>query len=255
MTGTDPIALAGRLAAAHWNRAALPRATLADPGLDLAGAYRVQRELVAALVPRRPILGYKGALTAPAAQRALGIDTPVTGVLLRHPGHDGGTQVRRDAFVGLMLETELSFRLARDVTEPLADDHATRGVVAGVAPAIELADLAFAEGGATGVDLVAANSAFGSFIRGDEFVANDLDALDVTLSRDGEVVHRGSSGSVMGGQLLAVRWIVNEVVAGGGSLCAGQILLTGSIGGLQPGVPGAWVAGFGSAGRIEFSVT
>ena len=49
-------------------------------GVDLDAAYMAQAGLVDRI--SAPISGFKGALTNQAAQTAMGIDTPVSGVLL-----------------------------------------------------------------------------------------------------------------------------------------------------------------------------
>ncbi|MDP6376289.1 MAG: hypothetical protein QF921_18120 [Pseudomonadales bacterium] len=243
-----------RLAGAYRARAPYPRITEIEPGMQLDAAYGVQKQLVELLSRQREIAGYKGALTAAAAQRNMGIDRPVTGVLFPLDGHDGGTNVESSAFGRLLIETELSFRLGADVTSALADEDAAASVIAAVAPAIELANLAF-ESQPAGADLVAANSAFGSFIRGEEVILTDLDGVAVTLYRDDELLYEGVSGEVLGGQLKAVRWLVNSVLELGYPVKAGHILLTGSIGGLQPGQPGDYVADFGAAGLVRFTVS
>ena len=53
----------------------------AMPGLSLADGACAQRELVAALVPRRgPVVGWKAGLTNEAVQRAFGVNHPVRGI-------------------------------------------------------------------------------------------------------------------------------------------------------------------------------
>ena len=135
---------ARQLLEAHERNAPYPQASKTFPDLDLDAAYAIQKQFVAALSARSEILGYKGALTAPRAQQNMGIDRPVTGALFARPGYDGGSEVPAAAFGRLMLETELSFRVARDIDAPLSTPEAAAAVIADVAPAVELANLSFA---------------------------------------------------------------------------------------------------------------
>ena len=82
----------------------------------------------------------------------------------------------------------------------------------------------------------------------------DLNGLQVTLKRDGELLHGIASGSVMEDQWQALRWLINQTVSLGYTIKAGQLLMTGLIGGIHPARPGAHLADFGAAGCIAFEI-
>jgi 2-keto-4-pentenoate hydratase len=63
-----------------------------------------------------------------------------------------------------------------------------------------------------------------------------------------------ASGSVMEDQWQALRWLINQTVSLGYTIKAGQLLMTGLIGGIHPARPGAHLADFGAAGCIAFEI-
>ena len=54
----------------------------------------------------------------------------------------------------------------------------------------------------------------------------------------------------MQGQLKALVWLVNTVLAQGYTLAAGHVLMTGSIGNMHPGAAGDYRAAFGTLGEL-----
>jgi 2-keto-4-pentenoate hydratase len=82
----------------------------------------------------------------------------------------------------------------------------------------------------------------------------DVNAVSVCLRRDGEVLHEARSGDLMGDQWDALKWLVNRVIELGYVVAAGQLLMTGALGGAHPAVPGRYAADFSELGVIEFAV-
>lgn len=247
--------IADGIAAAIENDTPPPRLSDAYPEAGLASAYRVQDAVIERLRDRFPITGYKAGLTAPPAQAVYAVDAPVTGVLLR-----GDIDPSRRTFAALAtgemrLETEIGFRTATVIDRPIDEADIPRVIASSVA-AVEIVQDRLAGGGKDVRDLVAVNVNARAVLLGDEIALerDDLNRRDVVLSHDGSELHRAPGGSVLGDQFAALRYLVNEVVRRGYRIRAGAILLTGAIGGLQPGEPGAWVAGYGGV-QITFEIT
>ncbi|MBZ0216513.1 MAG: fumarylacetoacetate hydrolase family protein, partial [Fimbriimonadaceae bacterium] len=57
----------------------------------------------------------------------------------------------------------------------------------------------------------------------------DLSALKGILSLNGEVVDEGFGSDVLGHPFESLAWIANKLVARGGGLNAGDIVMTGSL--------------------------
>ncbi|MEC7419282.1 MAG: hypothetical protein VX659_04410 [Pseudomonadota bacterium] len=109
-----------------------PEATIAD-------AYALQRAFVQALAEAGDwgaIAGYKAALTAPQAQKMMGVAQPVIGVLFSNGERPSQHLVQTDRPV--MLETELGFRLNAPIAHAV-DEHSATGYVGQVYPMVELA--------------------------------------------------------------------------------------------------------------------
>jgi len=234
-----------------------PNISKTEPTLDLAAAYTLQRAYTDALVESgESICGFKGALTAEAAQKSMGVTTPIIGALLAsgdltHPACDGNA-IAFDQVC--LLETEIGLTLGTDVSSEVTAQDVPH-IIEACMPMIEVASPNLV-GKPNGSDLVATNSASFGYIQGDA-TAPDwslLDDLSVSLDHAGARLHQGSSGEVLGGQCEAAAWLINTALEQGYVLSAGAILMTGSIGGIAPARPGDYLGSFGALGEIRFSI-
>lgn len=234
------------LRSAHDSNAPYPSYLDVQPDADLEAAYRVQRQFVDALPGQ--IIGYKAALTAEGGQHALGVDQPVVGVLFDWCATTADGARRQPRRVA--IETELGYRLKRDVETPVSPETVTE-VVGSCYPMLEIAAINLES--PNGIDMVASNSATWQFIRGNPVGLDeiDIDAITVSLTRDGELLHEAGSSTVMGSQRQALAWLINEVLARGYTLREGMLLMSGSIGPPQPGKAGAWRGDFSGMMSLE----
>lgn len=234
----------------------IPRASVHLDGLTAERAYQVQASLVGRRLRNDAAIGIKGGALTPAAQAALGLDGPVTGVLFRSGRIEPGGNVERRRFRRLLVEAEVGFELAQTVTAPLANLGALKHQIAAIRPCIELPDDSFAERGATGADLIAANVMSASFIAGPRFAPETpVSDLQVSVSRDGAQVHRGAATDAFPNPWAALLRLVNDSVSRRGPLAGGSLVITGALGGAFAGLPGAYEAAFGPLGSLSFRVT
>lgn len=235
--------------------------SLTLPDLTTEAAYHLQHQLITRLQANGgwgEIYGYKAALTAQAAQDAMGIDEPIIGALFQHGAQEANVQTAIQADRPVLLETELGFTLSKAITEPVSADNVLdsvsecRGMIELAAPNLQQRP--------SSIDLISSNSAsYGCLATDTGFkpAEIDLDALEVSLTRLGsadETLHSVPAGTVMQGQLNALAWLVNTVLAKGYTLAAGHVLMTGSIGNMHPGSPGGYQAGFGALGELTFTL-
>ena len=235
--------------------------SLTLPDLTTEAAYHLQHQLIKRLQTNGgwgEIYGYKAALTAQAAQDAMGIDEPIIGALFQHGAQEANVQTAIQADRPVLLETELGFTLSKAITEPvdagkvLNSISDCRGMIELAAPNLQQRP--------SSIDLISSNSAsYGCLATDTGFnpAEIDLDALEVSLTRLGsadETLHSVPAGTVMQGQLNALAWLVNTVLAKGYTLAAGHVLMTGSIGNMHPGSPGGYQAGFGALGELTFTL-
>ncbi|VEN72514.1 2-hydroxypenta-2,4-dienoate hydratase [Candidatus Desulfarcum epimagneticum] len=264
------LALAAALSACSQNREAagillraeaegrpVPLLSARYSDMDLAMAYGVQKAYVQKKLAAEKTAGFKAGLTSRGGQKRFGVDAPVAGVLFESGKLTGRASVDPKAFKRLMMETEIGFFVAAPLKKPVSDAGALRAFIREAAPVIELPDLGFADlKTLKGTDIIAGNAAARQFIVGaprsvDDF---DLNAVTVSLTRDGREINRGKGSEASGDQWRALLWLVNTMIGQGWELEPGHILLTGALGKMLPGKPGKHVADYGDFGKIAFEI-
>lgn len=231
---------------------------------EIRDAYKAQRRLVAAKISatgNNGIAGYKGGGANIAMLKSLGIAQPVFGVLLRQGEVTAPVRLKRSDFGQLWIETEVGFVTNRRIGSKLRNARETRAIVASIVPALELPDVAKAAAPSlpTGIsrpaEMIRRNVAASHFARGHPAsIPRDIDAVAVTLRKDGREVSTGRGGDAMGSQWLALQCLVNEIVEHRGAVAKGALIITGSLGIPQPGEIGTYRADFGELGAIEFVI-
>jgi 2-keto-4-pentenoate hydratase len=222
-------------------------------GLTVDQAYEIQAELVKLREDKGEVVtGYKAGLTAAQARKRFGLKEAVRGTLfksmLRRPG-----ALYQKNFVRMFIETEIGFRFGKDITEPIDDITSLERAVAIVFPAIELPDVAYVDMKLITVsDVIATNVTARKVLIGKAAKAEDLNAITVKLLHNGQEVTSGIGKNALGDQWEALRWTANDVLARGGKVKDGYIVITGSISKIVPAKPGKYLADYGDFGKIEF---
>ena len=246
---------AARLFTARTSGLAKPCCASDLSGVDEAMAYLVQAELVRMMTRHSPISGFKGALTGQAAQEAMGLKTPASGVLLAEMQWQEGSVIHLGDFNRPVLETEIGVVIARDIVAPITSEELS-GYVDHYQPMVEIADIGVENPGSMTVfDFIAGNSAAAGYIAGKPSEIEDVNGVAVTFTKDGELLHEGRGSDALGDQARAALWLINQLVGLGYTLKQGHILMTGSLGRIQMTIaPGYYVADFESFGKIQFEV-
>jgi 2-oxo-3-hexenedioate decarboxylase len=244
-------------------RAGLPRfsADAAHAGVDQA--YLAQHRLVrAAIAAGDEITGYKGAFTSNAAQSANGVDSAQHGVLFKSGRLDAGatpTVVSVANNRPLLVETEIGYILAVDIGTKVLTPRQAMSAVEFLAPVIELPVNigAVSDGKATAADLIAGNVGSSRYIVGTPVVPKsigDTDKVAVTLTLDGQELHRSTGAEVKDGQAQNLMILLNQILDQGQVLHKGDLIICGALGGAKPGQKGAYRADYGPLGKIEFKL-
>jgi 2-keto-4-pentenoate hydratase len=169
-----------------------------------------------------------------------------------------GAWVTRPPGSKIQLAPALGFTLERAITAHIGTPTELPPMVRDVRPVVILVDYSFDDTAPpTALDLVAANGAPARLIVGQPFKSTDaamIDATFVEMHREDQVVVRGKATNVMGGQYEALRWQVNELLARGWTLKAGQLLVTGPLSEPVPADVGDWKADYWERGALDFSV-
>jgi 2-keto-4-pentenoate hydratase/2-oxopent-4-enoate/cis-2-oxohex-4-enoate hydratase len=233
-------------------------AALATPAAgDLARAETVQDRLVQAWPAGERVAGYKSAFTQPAMQQRFGLAAPAMAVL---PASGERCAARAEPcvveFTGYrqpVIELEIALQLVADIVEAPDSVMALLPYISAVMPAIELPELALdTPAPATGLDYIASNIGTRAYLLGAPRLPIVLLQRSVTMRlRRGDAIVLEGDGN---GAAEAALQLIRDTLARGYPLRAGQILLSGAVAGMTPGVAGAYVAECGSLGNIEFTV-
>lgn len=248
-------ALAAKLAQARAEARVLAARDIAGEVNSVADAYRVQDALAA---QAGAVRAWKVSALVPEQQRGYPTDRPVGGALFASFCHDTPARVALKDLVGPLMECEIAFLLGRDLP-PRATPY-TRAEIAdavdAIVPAIEIADCRLS---ADAPDLLklADDMGNGAFVMGAavrDWRGVDLKGREVVLTLNGSEVARGPCAKVLGDPLMGVVGLANAQPLPAGGLKRGQIVTTGTC--ITPIAmkAGAYVADFGTLGRVELKV-
>jgi len=219
--------------------------------------YLVQQAVVKGLVDAGDeIAGHKAGLTTEDAQVRFGAFEPVSGSLLASQLKNTATFVSKRQFKGMMVEMELGFELKLSIRSAPRDVEDLKSRIRNVMPIVELPNNHFAPADDLSViDVIASNVAAATVIRGRPKDLEDIDpnAIEATLTHNGEVISEGKGTDALGDQWEALLWLVNNRLREGYEVKRGDLLITGALGQVVPAERGRYVADFGELGRVTFT--
>lgn len=218
--------------------------------LDVDAAYAIQLENTAHWEREgRRLAGSKIGLTSRAVQKQLGVDRPDFGVLFA----DMIVAEDEPVAAGRVLQPKIEAEVDRDVdveTPTVAD---VVRAVAYAMPALEIVGSRITNWDIGIVDTVADNASSGLFVLGGpvrRLNGLDLRALQMQMTRQEEVVSKGTGAACLGNPLNAMAWLAGELAHRKRPLRAGDVVLSGALGPMVPVNPGdafeASIAGLGT---------
>src|SRR3989454_4576535 len=178
------------------------------------------------------LIGRKIGLTSQAMQQQMGVDQPDYGFLLDTMVVSPGGVLACSEFLQARIEPEIAFWLAEDVRGPGITAEQVLAATRGVSAALELVDSRITNWRITLVDTIADNASSGRMIVSESVVPVerlDLATVSTELTRNGELVGTGTGAAVLGHPAFAVAWLANKLAEFGGTLLAGQGVLSGSM--------------------------
>ncbi|MDO4761619.1 MAG: fumarylacetoacetate hydrolase family protein [Corynebacterium sp.] len=258
MSPTDAFTtVAGELKSAYGTRTPIepPRNTI--PGLDVAGAYRIQRVQEEAFIAEgHKVTGRKIGLTSLAMQQQLGVDSPDFGFFLDTMMYPAGASIPVDTFISPKVEPELGFQLGADL-HPGASIDDVAAAVKHTFLAVEIIDSRVRDWDITLVDTIADNASCGAIILSTDPVAinpNDLPSVTASMSLNNQEVGKGTGAAVMGHPLAPIAWLATILGEQGVSLKKDDIILSGSFCAAAPVIAGQSLSvDYGELGSLSVS--
>ena len=207
------------------------------PEGDLDAAYAISAELAELrereLGVRR--VGRKVGLTNPLVQARVGIDEPDYGVIHSDMVFESGVILPASSYNRLLIEAEVAFVLGSDILEATLD--AVSAAIDYVTPAFEVVDFRYAGSVGQIVDTIADNAGCSGVVLGEEkhpYGSVDLTAVEMVITGGDVEITRGVGSNVLGNPVNAIVWLAETAIRTGQPLRAGEILLSGSIGYIEP---------------------
>jgi 2-oxo-3-hexenedioate decarboxylase/2-keto-4-pentenoate hydratase len=221
------------LYAAQTGRAPISPLTERFAGLDIAGAYAIQRvNLSRRLRDGHTLVAHKIGLTSEPMQTLLGVDEPDFGYILDDMVLSNGAAVAAARFCAPRVEPEVAFLLRKPLHGPEVTVDDVYAATEAVAPALEIVDSRIADWQLTLPDTIADNASSGAVVLGDWVpYADGIDLLRARASLwlNGTEIDSGMGSAVMGDPAAAVAWLANALAAFGTEILPGQFIMSGSF--------------------------
>lgn len=199
----------------------------------MAAQFELRR---ARLASGEKSLGWKVGFGAPAAMARLGIDAPLVGFLTRRAQIASESTVSLAGWTKPAAEPEIAVHLGSELAGNV-DRAAAAAAIAGIGPAIELADV---DRPPDDVEAILAGDIYQRHVilgRCDTTRAGGrLDGMLARVTRNGAEIARTADPQALTGELIdLVCHVARTVAACGERLRRGEVIITGSV------VPPLWV--------------
>lgn len=199
-----------------------------DPGA-LRGLKRALDERQKKLDAGSQPLGWKVGFGGPAALEMLGISRPLVGYLLHDRLLASGARVSLEGWTKPVAEPEIAITMGKDLPGG-GDTEAAAAAIAGIGPAIELADVVVPPENAEDIAAANINHAaviLGGFDRGR--AGARLDGLTGQVMRGTEITDVDDLEANTGRLVDIVRSVADTLGDVGETLREGEIIIAGSV--------------------------
>lgn len=224
--------------------------------IDLEEAYRIQHSFTEAKKENNESLkGYKISMTSPETQALFDATEPLYGQMTDKQVA-GTVSMARD-MLSPLVELELVFVIKEELTAA----STTEEIVAKtqVAPGLEVPDSRFMDWfPKMPKEQVCADGAVGGkvvFGEAKDFAYKDLDDINGKLILNGTVLDQGSSNTVMGHPVLAVKWLLEKLGQHDLTLKPGMFVSSGTFVLPKQLEEGEYVGEFEGIGSVQLNVT
>jgi len=233
-----------------------PVSDLVPGGLSLDRAHEIcERNLALRLAAGEKIAGYKVGFTNIPVREKMGLPDSTYGYLLGSMVLPTGGDLLMDEFVAPKIETEICFRLAKDLAGPGLTIDQVLGATDAVCASFEICDARIRDWKCPYPDFFADNGFSARIVLSGRWMpVREVDLLGetVVLRKDGEQIAEGRGEMALGNPANAVKWLAGKLAQRGRSLTAGMVVMTGTLTPIIPIVRGAkYVGSFSTLGSVE----
>ncbi|MES2256994.1 MAG: 2-oxopent-4-enoate hydratase [Pseudomonadota bacterium] len=208
------------------------------PDISIDDGYRIQQRMIARRLEQgERIVGKKIGVTSQAVMSMLKVGQPDFGYMLDGMIYSDGAAIEASSLIQPKAEGEIAFVLKKDLMGPGISAAEVLAATEGVMACFEIVDSRIRDWKITIQDTIADNASCGVFVLGDRMVdprTLDLRTCGMVLEKNGEVVVTGAGAATMGSPVNAVVWLANTMGRLGIALKAGEIILSGALGGMVP---------------------
>ena len=233
-----------------------PVSDLVSGGLDLELAHAIcERNLALRLDAGERIAGFKVGFTNIPVREKMGLPDSTYGYLLESMVLPSGGELPMAEFVAPKIETEICFRLARDLAGPDLTIEDVLDATDAVCASFEICDARIRDWKCPYPDFFADNGFSARIVLSGRWVpVREVDLLGetVALVKDGERIAEGKGEMALGHPANAVAWLARKLAERGKGLQAGMVVMTGTLTPILPIETGAtYVGAFSTLGSVE----
>ena len=204
--------------------------------LEEKDAYQIQWMVASrALRAQRHLLGYKIGLTSLEAQKHFRVFEPDYGHLFDSMSINEDSEIDLSQLIQPKIEGEIAFVLGKDLRGPGITPAQVMRAIDYVTTSFEIIDSRIQNWKITARDTIADNGSSSRFVLSGmkrRLEGLSLPHLGMALYKNNDVVVTGSGAAVMGNPLNAVAFLANTLAKHDRGLLEGQVILSGSIGGM-----------------------
>lgn len=178
------------------------------------------------------IVGKKIGLTSVAVQKQLGVNQPDFGVLFENMRILSTGILPFSGLIQPKAEAEIAFVLKKDLTNEISFESIVKAIDYAVC-AIEIVDSRVDNWDIRITDTIADNASSSHFILGTKKVdlnKLDLEACEMKLYKNDQLVSEGNGKACLGNPLNALLWLANKMKEVGMPLKKKEIILSGALG-------------------------
>lgn len=233
-----------------------PVSDLVAGGLTVDMAHAVcEANIQKRLEAGERIVGYKVGSTNDRVRQAMGLPGPIYGYLLDNMVVPSGGELSMDELIAPRIESEICFRMRRDLQGPDLTTEQVLDATDAVSAAFEVCDSRIKDWKCPYPDWFADNGFAARIVLLGHWLPVrevDLPHEAVVLTQDSQRIAEGTGEMVMGNPANAVAWLARSLHERGRSLSAGMLVMTGTITPVTPIERGSiYSASFSTLGSVQ----